>query len=126
MIGPGTAIENAVGGSGKDKIIGNGLANVLSGGGGRDSLIGGDGPDGFLFNVKPGPANLDTIRDFVAGEDFIRLARKVFDALSLGAVSEAAFDSHFDYSRGVLEYHGKAIAKLIGAPVIDEGDLLVV
>jgi Ca2+-binding RTX toxin-like protein len=88
MIGPGTTIENAVGGAGKDKIFGNGLANVLSGGGGRDSLIGGLGQDWFQFDVKPVTGNLDTVSDFTGGQDIIRLARKVFDALSLGAASE--------------------------------------
>lgn len=126
MIGPGTAIENAIGGAGKDKIIGNGLANVLSGGAGKDKLTGGLGPDGFQFDVKPMAGNLDTVSDFTVGQDIIRLAREVFDALSLGAVSEAAFDAHFDYAGGVLEYHGKAVVKLTGAPAIDGDDLFVV
>ena len=49
MIGPDTLIENATGGSGKDKIIGNDAANILSGGEGRDKLTGGGGGDGFLL-----------------------------------------------------------------------------
>ena len=57
---------------------------------------------------------------------FSKVQRKVFDALSPGAVSASQFDTHFDYSGGVLEYHGKAVVKLKGAPVVDEGDLLVV
>ena len=125
-IGPDTFIENATGGAGKDKIIGNSLANTLAGGKGKDVLTGGEGPDSFLFNAKPSSGNIDTIRDFTVGQDIIRLAQKVFDALSPGALTAEAFDTHFDYAGGVLSYHGKAIAKLNGAPAIDEGDLLVV
>ncbi len=48
IIAKGTIIEDAVGGSGKDRIIGNGAGNVLQGGGGRDSLIGKGGADRLL------------------------------------------------------------------------------
>ena len=125
-IGPETFIENATGGAGKDKIIGNSLSNVLAGGEGKDNLTGGEGTDSFLFDVKPSSGNADTISDFTLGQDIIRLAHKVFGALSLGAVTADAFDAHFDYAGGVLKYDGKAIAMLTGAPAIDEGDLLVV
>lgn len=126
MIGPGTVIENAFGGDGKDKIVGNGVGNLISGGGGKDKLTGGAGPDGFLFNVKPGSGNLDTITDFAVGEDLIRLAQEAFSKLTKGAVSTEQFDTHFDYSGGVLSYRGKEVVKLKGAPAIDHDDLLVV
>jgi Ca2+-binding RTX toxin-like protein len=125
-IGPDTFIENVTGGAGKDKIIGNGLDNILVGGKGKDVLAGGEGTDSFLFDVKATARNIDTIRDFTVGQDIIRLAQKVFEALSPGALTAEAFDTHFDYEGGVLAYHGKAIAMLNGAPAIDEGDLLVV
>ena len=38
-------IQNATGGAGDDTIIGNDVANVLSGGGGNDIIIGGGGTD---------------------------------------------------------------------------------
>ena len=41
----GTVIENAVGGSGNDQIIGNDVDNTLSGGAGDDTLTGGAGND---------------------------------------------------------------------------------
>ena len=41
----GTTIENAVGGSGNDRIMGNAVGNVLSGGSGADTLAGGDALD---------------------------------------------------------------------------------
>ncbi|PVE23197.1 hypothetical protein DC522_17080 [Microvirga sp. KLBC 81] len=40
-------IENARGGSGHDKILGNAAANMLQGNGGNDTLSGGDGSDGL-------------------------------------------------------------------------------
>ncbi|MEM6623329.1 MAG: M10 family metallopeptidase [Pseudomonadota bacterium] len=41
----GTVIENAVGGTGNDLLIGNDVDNTLQGGGGDDTLTGGDGND---------------------------------------------------------------------------------
>lgn len=41
----GVTIENAIGGSGNDTIIGNAVANVLTGNAGNDVLIGGGGAD---------------------------------------------------------------------------------
>jgi Ca2+-binding RTX toxin-like protein len=38
-------IENAIGGTGNDVIVGNDIANVLSGGSGADTLLGGAGAD---------------------------------------------------------------------------------
>jgi serralysin len=42
---PGTVIENAIGGALDDTLIGNGVANILSGLAGADLLIGGGGND---------------------------------------------------------------------------------
>jgi serralysin len=44
-IANGVTIENAIGGSGNDVIIGNALKNSLTGGGGTDTLDGGAGMD---------------------------------------------------------------------------------
>lgn len=41
----GTTVENALGGSGSDRLVGNGVANRLSGGAGDDSFVGGPGND---------------------------------------------------------------------------------
>ncbi|TWB59174.1 M10 family metallopeptidase C-terminal domain-containing protein [Bradyrhizobium sacchari] len=48
-------IDNAIGGSGNDTIIGNAIANVLNGGGGNDTIIGGGGNDTIV-----GGAGADT------------------------------------------------------------------
>ena len=47
VIARGTVIENAIGGSGADRLIGNSAANLLSGRSGNDTLTGGDGSDVF-------------------------------------------------------------------------------
>jgi hypothetical protein len=45
----GCRIENAIGGSGNDSLIGNGADNVLTGGAGNDRLEGGDGIDTAVY-----------------------------------------------------------------------------
>lgn len=52
----GTDIENAIGGEGDDRILGNALANRLEGRGGKDRLQGGAGDDVLV----PGPGD-DTV-----------------------------------------------------------------
>jgi VCBS repeat-containing protein len=61
-----TVIEDAVGSAYDDTIVGNEVANRLSGGGGDDLLTGGGGLDVYAFTANWGH---DTITDFVRGED---------------------------------------------------------
>lgn len=51
-IANGVTIENAIGSSGKDTLVGNGVANTLDGGGGWgvDTLIGGLGDDIYIVD----------------------------------------------------------------------------
>ncbi|ACJ00508.1 Alkaline Protease, putative [Rhodospirillum centenum SW] len=81
----GTVIENAVGGSGDDLVIGNEVANRLDGGAGadtlvgaqgRDTLVGGGGDDLFRL-VRSGDSPVrapDVIVDFDQGDDRIDLS----------------------------------------------------
>ncbi|NVK24942.1 MAG: M10 family metallopeptidase C-terminal domain-containing protein, partial [Gammaproteobacteria bacterium] len=72
-------IENAVGSSERDYLLGNEFTNVLNGNAGDDVLdgqagedvyVGGAGSDSFVFSViETG----DSISDFTTGEDFIDL-----------------------------------------------------
>ena len=112
MIGPDTLIENATGGAGKDKIIGNAAANILAGREGKDKLTGGGGRATPSCSTPSWRGRIvDTIRDFTVGQDVIRLAQKVFGALSPRRRDGGAFDAHFDYAGGVLEYNGKPVAQ---------------
>jgi serralysin len=61
----GVTIENAIGGSGDDKIIGNQVGNRLTGGLGDDSLRGNGGSDVFIF---ANDGSRDTIEDFARGD----------------------------------------------------------
>lgn len=74
-----TTIENAIGGSARDYLVGNQVSNKLTGNGGNDvlnGLGGGDwlmgnaGADEFRFFDNPGH---DTLADFLTGTDKIHL-----------------------------------------------------
>jgi serralysin len=89
-----TVIENADGGSARDYLVGNHVANVLHGNGGNDvinglggndSLWGGAGADEFRFFDNPGN---DSIGDFLSGTDKIHLSE--MDANS-GAAGNQTF-----------------------------------
>ena len=93
----GTVIENAIGGRGRDLIVGNGVdnelngdsgADILKGRGGSDTLIGGLGKDKFVFDFAPGGGDFDTIADFAVGLDLIVLDKDAFGGL--GATGELA------------------------------------
>lgn len=84
-IAQGATIENARGGSGADRIIGNEVANqlfgnagndVLIGGGGADVLTGGSGADVFVFTaIGDSTSNVrDRITDFATGVDKVDLS----------------------------------------------------
>lgn len=86
----GAVIENAVGGSGNDLIIGNAASNRLNGNGGDDVMSGGDGVDYFTGGTgndtviadinggtvptKRGVISLDVFIDFMSGSDKIDLS----------------------------------------------------
>ena len=78
MLAAGTVIENAIGGSGDDVIIGNAEVNVLTGNAGNDRLVGGAGDDTLTggagrdrFVYATADTGHDTITDFTGGEDRI-------------------------------------------------------
>jgi len=58
VIARGTVIENAIGGSGNDVIVGNGAANTLTGGGGNDRIDGGAGDDRIIYDAADTAANV--------------------------------------------------------------------
>ena len=68
-IARGTLIENSIGGSGNDLIIGNDADNRLTGGSGHDTLTGGGGHDTFIDRI--GSFDGDTIADFTVDDQII-------------------------------------------------------
>ncbi len=94
-------IENAIGGSGNDIVIGNLAGNVLKGRAGNDrlyglegndTLSGGAGRDVFVFNASPTRDNADRITDFSVRDDTIYLENAVFTKLGkAGKLPASAF-----------------------------------
>ena len=83
-IAQGVTIENAIGGSGNDLLLGNAASNILKGGagndilyggGGADKLWGGSGSDTFVYREVSDstPKAADTLMDFQTGLDKIDL-----------------------------------------------------
>jgi serralysin len=111
----GTVIENAIGGSARDVLWGNEIANVLSGLGGNDvlngfegadTLIGGAGSDTFAFTVVE---RGDTIADFQRGD---KIDLSAIDA-NVTANRDQAFSfiggSAFSGKAGELRYDGSTV-----------------
>jgi serralysin len=73
-------IENAIGGTGPDRIIANEAANSLTGGGGSDRFQ-------WVSAGDSGPARPDTILDFAQGQDKIDLS--AIDANSITSADES-------------------------------------
>lgn len=83
-------IENAIGGSGNDTLIGNAAGNRLDGRGGNDTLFGGAGDDVFVYGFGYGN---DTVVDFSAGagtQDRIDLVGFAGISTFMDAISYAA------------------------------------
>ena len=78
-IGYNVIIENAIGGTGSDTIVGNQVENILYGGAGsnvKDILSGGAGADIFVARLADASSDLssaDVIKDFSDGIDLIGL-----------------------------------------------------
>lgn len=101
-IARGTDIENAVGGTGNDQLIGNDLANRLDGGEGEDTMEGGLGDDTYV---------VDNVNDVVteqAGEG----RDSVWSKLSTYTLGDNVEDLQFAIS-GFVEGHGNALANFI-------------
>ena len=77
--------EKFFGMAGNDTLLGGAGDDYLSGGEGRDRLTGGAGSDQFVFDAGLNRStNVDTITDFVSGQDKIVLDHDVFAKFSLG------------------------------------------
>ncbi len=76
-------VENVTGGLGKDKLVGDGKANMLDGLLGKDTLSGGAGKDKFLFDTGLGSDNADSITDFKHKQDKLALDDAIFAAIGV-------------------------------------------
>ncbi len=121
----GTTIENAIGGSARDLLWGNEVANrleglggndvlngfqgddTLIGGAGKDTLTGGTGNDLFVFNtLELG----DTITDFARGD---RIDLRAIDArVTTGGDQAFSFlgSGAFTHHAGELRYDGNIVS----------------
>ncbi|MFM7275693.1 MAG: calcium-binding protein, partial [Gammaproteobacteria bacterium] len=87
----GAGNDTLSGGAGNDTLGGGNGNDVLGGGAGADALRGGGGADGFLFDDAPaGGGSVDTVLDFSAGTDKLRLDDDVFTAFTAGTALTAA------------------------------------
>lgn len=131
----GTQIENATGGSARDLLWGNELANVLRGNGGddvlngfegADTLYGGNGRDVFQFShIESG----DRIADFTRG-DRIDLTGTGVDMTFIGGGAFTGVAGQLRYSDGYLtaDVNGDGVADLsiqvMGNPSLGNNDIL--
>jgi Ca2+-binding RTX toxin-like protein len=90
----GSVEDDGIGGyAGNDRISGLDGNDTLVGGLGKDTLIGGSGADVFVFDAAlNNTSNVDSVTDFVAGDDSIQLSKAIFTALSgdVGGLLDAA------------------------------------
>jgi serralysin len=152
LVASGTAGITLTGNTLNNVIKGNSGANKIYGGAGNDVLTGGAGRDVFMFNTKPGRwTNLDTITDFSAVDDTMRLDNAIFTKLGagtstapltlnsaffkLGAVAKDANDYIlYDQATGYLRYDADGsgaaaavvFAKLANKPALTHWDFQVV
>ncbi|WP_164484902.1 M10 family metallopeptidase C-terminal domain-containing protein [Pseudomonas orientalis] len=118
-IARGVVLENAIGGSGNDVLIGNAADNRLKGGVGADRMRGGAGSDSFVYD-SAGDSTLyapDQVMDFVSGQDKIDISAllRKHDIRSLTFVSQftgragevgVGYDPHTNESWVVLDLTG--------------------
>ena len=83
--------DNLTGGMGADRLVGGDGNDALIGGADNDTLTGGKGIDAFVFESALSAAtNLDTVVDFAAGTDKLRLDDDVFTAFTVGVALTAS------------------------------------
>ena len=62
------------------------FGQLINGGAGADTLTGGGGSDSFVFSSLLDPGNIDTITDYSAPNDTMRLDDAIFSALAAGTL----------------------------------------
>ena len=140
---------------GIDDVVGNALNNfltgdrgndILNGALGNDILTGGAGSDTFVFSTALGTANIDTITDFSAIDDTIRLDDAIFTGLAAGPLLAGSYAENltgtstaarpqitYDTDSGMLYFDADGtgaglrvhFATLTGNPDISNADFFV-
>ena len=87
----GTASISGTGNGLANRLTGNSGNNILNGGLRNDTLVGGAGNDTFVFNTALSAANVDTIADFTAVDDTIRLEDAIFTGMATGTLAVSGF-----------------------------------
>ena len=141
------SFENVIGGSGNDEITGDNLANSLHGGAGKDTIsglrgndrlfgdagndkliggegsdqmTGGPGADKFVFQSAQSQAgDVDTIDDFVVGQDHLQL-----QGLSVAQLSELDVNGDSAFDTALTLTDGAAI-QLLGVSGVGDWHVLV-
>jgi Ca2+-binding RTX toxin-like protein len=137
--------DRLFGADGNDTLVGGGGSDRLHGGAGEDHLTGGAGRDTFIFDTPlDGATNVDTIVDYVAADDLIRLDQTYFSGLATGYLSASAFALDaatgsaaqivYDTTTGALSYDSNGalaggatqFAVLQGAPTLNAHEFFIV
>jgi hypothetical protein len=139
-----------VGTSEKDLIIGTNDSEAIAGGKGKDRMTGGGGPDAFIFETPGefGKNNRDVITDFnpnqgdklvIASDAFegitkvkLKVATGKKDAANAGSSNQTFI---YDNKTGILYFNengkkdgfgdGGEFVRLLGAPELGKGDLIL-
>ena len=117
-------IENAIGGSNTDTILGNESDNKLYGGTGsgvKDTLTGGAGADTFICSISDATTDItlaDIITDFTAGTDKIGLEDKTVAELSWSDTSGGT--QIYETSTSKILFYLNSVS----ASAIDEDDFV--
>ncbi|MFI0843396.1 beta strand repeat-containing protein [Mesorhizobium sp. IMUNJ 23232] len=140
--------DRLTGDTAKNAVYGLNGTDLIDGGAGSDALTGGAGKDFFVFTTALGASNVDTIADFSAADDTIRLDNAIFSALgATGALLSGYFRANatgsaqdtndhiiYETDTGKLLYDADAngagaavqFATLTGLPTITAADFQVV
>jgi Ca2+-binding RTX toxin-like protein len=145
----GSAEDDGLGGyAGNDRISGLDGNDTLVGGLGKDTLVGGKGDDVFVFDAAlNNTSNVDSVTDFVSGEDSIQLSKAIFTALagdvgglldaSQFALGKAATSAQtvviYDKASGTIFYDADGtgsrsafkVAVIGSKPVLDATDFVI-
>jgi serralysin len=137
----GARIENAVGGSGRDTLVGNAFNNTLQGGKGSDVLSGGDGADSlnggkgrdvmsggtgddsFVFRANFGR---DKITGFDVATDKLLLDAGIWGGFAWTAGEVVSAVAYFDGKNTVLEFASGDMLILANRLVLNELEAAIV